>query len=205
MKKHLILLVVFISFFSCRTVKKEWVKETFAEKSELTQFAQETQKTQETLKIELNEKVSQIETLVSKNETSSTSEVTNENTSVSGTIEAEEGKEKSVTIGDTTIKSNGANISFSTSSSTSVTKQFESKLQEITQQLEYERSLTQSLQSEVNTLKSEFANFRSAYESETTIKSKEVTKRNLTLGTWIIIAIIVIVLGLVYRFRKRIF
>lgn len=200
-----LLLISFILLTSCRTVKKEWVKETFAEKSELTQFAQETQKTQETLKTEISEKVSQIETLVSKNETSSTSEVTNENTTVSGTIEAEEGKEKSITIGNTTIKSNGANVSFSTSSNKTATKQFERQLQEITLQLEYERTLNKSLQSEVNSLKSENVFIKSEIEKLKTSQSKQTTKRNFTLTTWLIILGVLVGSYFVYRFRKRIF
>lgn len=203
MKKYIIISLVFISLSSCRTVKKEWVKENFTEKATTQQIrvAQDSVFRSEIQKIETS--VSQLETSVSKIETSKTSESETENTNVSGTIEAEDGKEKSVTIGNTTIKSNGANVSFSTSNTKTLTKEFERQLQEITQQLEFERTFNQTLQTEINSLKSEFANFTSTYESEKTTKTKEVTKRNFTLTTWLIIIGVLVLLYFIYRFRKK--
>ena len=203
MKKHLILSLVFISLFSCRTVKKEWVKENFTEKATTQEIrlVQDSVFKSEISRIETH--ISKIETSVSKNETTLESSSENSTTTVSGTIEAEDGKEKSVTAGDLTITTNGANVSFQTTSSKSLSKEFESKYQELTTLLQEEMQFTQLLQSELNSVKKENTFVKSEIERLETLFSKQTTKRNFTFGTWLIIAVIIIALFGLYRFRKK--
>lgn len=203
--KHIsIILILFCTLFSCRTVKKEWVQEHFAEKSELSQLAQKTQETQKTLKSEISEALILEFSQKLKQETSSSTSQENESTSVSGTIVAEEGKEKSATIGNTTIVSNGANISFQTTNSSSITKAFESKYQELESKYQEAQQTISTLQSQYNSLKSEFANFRSTYESEKNSSSRTVTKSGWSFKTWLILIAIILVIAAVLYFKKKI-
>lgn len=192
--KYLILCLVFISFCSCRVAKKSWVKETYAEKTEVTSLKESFANSKETLKTEISETLSLEFSEKLKQGTTKESE----STTVTGTIEAEDGKEKSVTIGGTTITSNGANISFETNSSKEIATQYK----ELSSQLATERNLTQELQTELISLKSEFADFRSTYESDKTTKTKDVTKRGGTFGVWIFGIIALVVIFLLWYFRK---
>lgn len=203
MKKYIILLLVFISFFSCRTVKKEWVKENFTEKATTNEIrvVQDSTFKSEILKLETS--ISKIEISVSKNETISETTTENETTNVSGSITAEDGKEKSVTIGGTTIKSNGANVTFETSSSKAFTKQFESQLQELETKFEQTSKELSDTKMTLSVLKSEFANFVSTYESEKTAKSKEVEKSGFGFGVWLIIIIAIILLLAFLYFKSK--
>lgn len=204
MKKLIAISTLFILFTSCRSVKKEWVKENFTEKSEISQLKanysnlKNTLKTEinETLILEINEKLKQEKVYESSSK--------NETTTVSGSISAEDGKEKSVTIGSTTIKSNGANVTFKTSSTKEFTKQFESHLQELEIRLQESLLEISILRSENNSIKSEFANFKSTYDREKTSESKTVKKSGLSFGTWLILIIIIIVIVLIWYFRKSI-
>jgi len=202
--KKAIYIVIVISLFSCRVAKKEWVQDNFTEKATINKslIVQDSVFKSEILKIETS--VSELETSVSNIETSSASEASNESTTVSGSIKAEDGKEKSVTIGNTTIKSNGANVSFETTSSKSLTKEFETKYQELNKILQSEKEFNQSLESELTSLKSEFSNFKSTYESEKTSKTKTVTKRGSTFSVWLMIILVLIGTAIFWWFRKRI-
>ncbi|MGB0896870.1 MAG: hypothetical protein ACPGRW_06080 [Flavobacteriaceae bacterium] len=193
MKKYILILLV---LSSCRTAKKEWVKENFSEKATVKKYftAQDS-----TFKSELNE-INETLTATFNERFNSTTTTKNESTTVSGTITAEDGKEKTATIGNTTITSNGANISFTTSSS----KTMESKYVKLVQELQSEKQFSQKIQSELISLKSEFANFVSTYESEKTTKSKTVKKTGVQFGVWIIIAIVLILIVVIWYFRKSI-
>lgn len=204
MKNRFCILVLCLLLFNCRTVKKEWVKENFTEKSTTTQLksSQDSTLRSEISKIETS--VSKIETSVSKIENSATSSAENETTDVSGNIVAEDGKTKSVTIGGTTIKSNGANISFKTSSSKATSKQIETFYENSERKFELQEQTISELRTELNSLKSEFNVLESAYESQKQTRSKNVKKTGLSFGMWAMIIIILIVLVLLWYFRHSI-
>ncbi len=204
MKKYIILLVVFISLLGCRVAKKEWVKENYTEKSTTREIrvVQDSVIKSELFKIKTS--VSKLETSVSKSTTTNGSTSENESTTVSGTITAEDGKEKSVTIGGTIIKSDGANVTFETTSSKAISKEFQENLQEISKELQEKSVQLQEVQTELISLKSEFSNFKLTYESEKTIKTNTVKKTGFQFGVWIIAGIVVIVILAVWYFRKSI-
>lgn len=202
MKKLIIILLILCS--SCRVAKKDWLKETFAEKATVKKSltVRDSMFRSEISKIETS--VSKIENSISKIETSSGSTSENESTTVSGSITAEDGKEKTATVGNTTITSNGANISFTTTTSKEISKAFEIKYQEQQTQLQLQKQTISSLRSQLTSLKTEFANFVSTYESEKNNKTKTVKKTGFQAGVWIIVAVVVIVLIVLWYFRKSI-
>ena len=204
MKKFIILFLCLLTFNSCRVVKKEWVKENFTEKSTTQKInvIQDSIFSSEISKLETS--VSKLETSVSNTETTSTSSSENESTTISGSIIAEDGKEKSVTVGGTTIKSNGANVTFETTSTKAINKAFERQFEELSTKLQEERKTNETLKTEMSSLKSEFANFVSTYESEKTTQSKTVKKSGLGFGFWLTLILIAIVISIVWYFRKSI-
>lgn len=191
-------------FCSCRVAKKDWVKENYSERSEIEQLIQASEQTTKTEISKLETSVSKIETSISNSETSSTSETESQTTTVTGTITAEEGKEKSVTIGGTTIKSHGANVTFETTSSKAISKEFQESFQQISKELQEKSVKLQEVQTELISLKSEFASFVSTYQSEKNAKTKEVKKTGFQFGVWILIAVVLIVLVFIWYFRKSI-
>lgn len=206
MKKYIIILLMFLLAFlcSCRVAKKEWVKENFTEKATTQgiRVVQDSTFKSEISKIETS--IHKVETSIHKIETFKTTENQTENTTVSGSITAEEGKEKSVTIGGTTIKSLGASVTFETTSSKAISKEFQESFQQISKELQEKSVKLQEVQIELNSLKSEFSNFVSTYQSEKNTKTKEVKNTGFPFGVWILIAIVLIVLAVVWYLRKSI-
>lgn len=207
MKKYIIILLMFSLAFlcsSCRVAKKEWVKENFTEKATTQEIrvVQDSTFKSEISKIETS--IHKIETFVSKIETFKTSENETESTTVSGSITAEDGKEKSVSIGGTTIKSHGANVTFETTTSKAISKEFQESFQQISKELQEKSVKLQEVQTELNSLKSEFSNFVSTYQSEKNAKTKEVKKTGFQFGVWIIVAIAIIITIFIWYFRKSI-
>lgn len=204
MKKHLIISLVLISLFSCRVAKKAWVKETYAEKSIVAKNAITHDSIIKTEIRKIGTSVSKLGTYISNIETSRSLETESENTTVSGTIEAEDGKEKFVTFGNTKITSNGANVSFETTNARYISKEFQAKFQEISSELQLEKSKTESLQIAINSLKSEFSTFKSNIKSKTNTKIKTVKKTGFQFGVWLIAIIAIMIIILVRYFRKSI-
>lgn len=204
MKKLILFSAIILLFTSCRSVKKEWVKENFSEKATVNRSlsVQDSTLKSEISKIETS--ISKIETSISNTETTKESTSENETTSVSGSITAEEGKEKSVTIGGTTIKSNGANVTFETSSSKTMSREFESKFEQLTLQLEEQSETIQSLNSKLFNQQSEIESLESKYSSLKTSKSRVVKRSGLSFTTWLIIVLALAVVGAIWYFRKSI-
>ena len=204
MKKLLILSLLFISFTSCRVAKKEWVKENFTEKStvkeSLTVQSDSINKRLEQLSESFNSKLKSI----SESKSSSSSESESESTNVTGTITAEDGKEKSVTINGTTIKSNGANISFETNSNKAISKEFKENFDQLTAELQTESSKRFQLEVEVRSLYSRLSELESNKEASKTTKSKEVTKRGFSFGVWLFFLLFGIAICTIWYFRKSI-
>ena len=192
-------LIILFSLFSCRSVKKEWIKENFTEKSEIQEIKESLTSSNELIKedvlksllFDFNKNLSES---VSKQ-----SESESETTKATIDIEAEFGKIKEAMVGNTKISSNGAKISVETTSNKSFAKDYESykkETQETIEMLLNENVLlekkTDKYSIENNSLKTELKQIKET-------QSKLVTKKQLGLGF-----VLLIVIGLVlYLIIKR--
>jgi len=206
MKKLLFIIAVWILLFatSCRSVKKQWVKENFTEKVEL-QEAKETQS--QTLKNEVEKienKITNLKKSLSETQTTKETSEENENTTIEGTLTAEDGKEKSIQIGNTTIKSNGANVTFKTNSSKSTSKEFTSQIERLESQIISIESNYRNLQSDVNTLTKENTDLKRQIEQVKTTKQKDVNKSGFSFGFYLWLVIILALVAVVWYFRVTI-
>lgn len=201
MKKFILITLVSLTLFNCRVAKKSWVKENFTENEQLTSALQvqndSVAKQIKQVSELFNSKLQEINTSAS----TSTTETATESTTVTGTIEAETGTEKSVTVGGTTITSNGASISFVTNNTRNLTHQFEESISTITKQLTTERQYREMLQTEINGLKIQNQNIKKELEAIKNTKSKDVTKKGFTFGFtfWIVIAVIAVLVVLYFK------
>ncbi|HPE84538.1 MAG TPA: hypothetical protein PLV43_12555, partial [Aequorivita sp.] len=91
-----------------------------------------------------------------------------------------------------------------TNSSKEVSREFQEKFQEISIQLNSEKQLRETLQSELNSLKKEFSDFRSSHETEKSTKTVTVKKKGFTAPAWIIIALVLLAIGFIWYFKKGI-
>lgn len=202
MKKLLIISTLFILLISCRTAKKEWVKENYAEKSELTQLEQNISNLSNSLKNEISETLILDFTEKLKQATESSSENENETTIVSGSVEAEEGKEKTATIGDTKISTNGFNISFEIEKNREIKKEFESYRadNEIFKRETLDR--IESLVSDIKEKNLKITQLENDIKTIAESRSKEVKKSGF--GTWIyLIGFLVVILAIGYFYVKN--
>lgn len=204
MKKQHVIIVFILLLKGCRSVKKEWVKENFSliSDTEKNNQVQDSVFSSKISKIETN--ISKIETSVSKSQTSSEATKENETTKVVGSITAEDGKTKSVTIGGTTIKSDGANVTFETSSSKEFTQLFESKFEELQHQLLQEQTTNKFLREEFNQLRRDSEKIKTDLLQLKESKLKEVTKKGGSFGLWLFFIILALVIALFWYFRKSI-
>lgn len=199
MKKLLIISILFISLFGCRIVKKEYLEENYVEKTELKQLEQDIIYSNERLKTEISTSIALDYNEKIKQATEKTSSNESETTTVSGSIEAEEGKEKSVTVGNTTIKSNGANVSFETTNTKALSKEFESKYNELDQKYSLLEQSKKLLEIRLDSINTKLTDFEKNYNSEKTTKSKLVTKKQLAFG----FVLLLIFIGAYLLLRKK--
>jgi hypothetical protein len=204
MKKLIVLSLLLLTLTGCRVAKKSWVKENFTQTEQLTSALQ-TQTDSVTKQIkQITELFESKLAEVSSSSSTNTTQTETENTTVTGTIEAETGTEKSVTVGGTTITSNGATVSFVTNNTRNLSKQFEESFTSITKQLTTERQYREDLQTEIKSLKLENLNIKRDLERIKDERTKDVTKKGFTFGFWIWIVIaVLVVLGFFY-FKKQI-
>jgi predicted nucleic acid-binding Zn-ribbon protein len=204
MKRLIILLLAVLTLTGCRVAKKSWVKENFTQNEQLTSTLKtQTDSVTKQIKQVTKQFESRLQELAS-NSSSNTTQTETENTTVTGTIEAETGTEKSVTIGGTTITSNGASISFVTNNTRSLSKQFEESITTITKQLTTERQYREDLQQEVTSLKIQNLNMQREITELKTERSKYVTKKGFTFGFWFWIIIAGLVVLAFFYFKKQI-
>ena len=204
--KAIIILLIFWTLFvqSCRTAKKEWVNETFAQKNEV-QALQETFETSiETVKSETSETISEIRKEVSNSRSINETTSESENTTVTVDITAEDGKEKSATVGGTTITSNGANVKVTTSTSKEASKESEERFQAFESQLASERQEKEELQQYVYSLEQRILDIEQTMQSTKSWYKKTVKILGATLPVWILLIIILAVVGIVWYFKKSI-
>lgn len=201
MKAFLVFVITMLLLSGCVTKKK--LKESQELQSTYILDQTEVKFTNSVQKLESNvtEKLNKVfdEKLKEVKESTTTNE--NESTTISGSITAEDGKEKTATIGNTTIKSNGANVTFKTTSTKYINKQLESINKELTQTItEYKESL-KTIKNEFNekieTQNKVIAELKAELEKVT----KETDKKGLSFGSRLTMAIIIIlaILFLIYR------
>lgn len=205
MKKILIVSVLLI-FCSCRTAKKEWVKENYSSKEELvtlgnkisTVTSNQISSMQKTLLNEINEKRFFLNENFDKKE--------NENTTVTGTIKAEEGIEKTAQVGNTLIKSNGSEIQFKIQIEKELSetiKSYEESLESYKSESEKQISILQSSLAEERNARIEL---QREFESYKESKSREVTKKGFTLSATVIfigIGLFLLIIVAVYYYVKN--
>jgi flagellar hook-basal body complex protein FliE len=195
MKKLLIIFLLFIAFCGCRTAKKTWVEDNFTSKETFKSIEENLTYSNETVKEEIRgslyEEFSQLlkETFKSENETTSTT----------GSIEGVEGVEKSVTIGNTIIKSNGANVSFQTNN----TKLVESLLKDFNEVTKKQEQIYKELFEENLMLEKRYLESEKRIETLEKTISKTVTKKQLGFG--ILLLLIVAFLGYLANKRFKVF
>lgn len=204
MKKTILIVLLFASLLSCRTAKKEWVKENFASNSELLRvkdsFSEEISNQEDSLIETMNSKYNEI--LEQKSSHESDSET--EDSTITGTIIAEEGKEKSVSYGGTTINSNGATIQFTTKISKAISKEYSSKFQELNSQLDQERQSIRVLETELTFLKKELETLQTQQINNREAKTRDVKSNGFQVGTWIWLLVVVVVIVLINIFKNQI-
>jgi len=172
---------IILLFFSCRTVKKDWVEKNFVANETLKTIEENltysNESIKEEIKVSLYDEFSQMlkETFKAENETTTTT----------GTIEGVDGVEKSVTIGNTTIKSNGANVSFQTNN----TKLVESLLKDFNEVTKTQEQIYKELFEENLLLEKRYLESEKRIETLEKTISKTVTKKQLGFG---ILAILIV-------------
>lgn len=195
--------VLFFLITGCRTVKKEWVKENFAEKSELqttqniwTEFVQNSETNiTESLKSFFDERIKSVKENTTSNE--------NENTDISVNIKAEDGKEKSATVGNTTITSNGADITVKTSSTKVLSSQLETINKELTQTITKLETSLKTLENKFNEKIDAQNSVIEKLKSELNVKSKETKKTGMSF--WFTFSLIILgILVLLWFFGDKI-
>lgn len=194
-KLSIILLSFFLlSFTSCVTKKKlkESQELTTTHILDVTDIRLANLKN--TLKGEISESVSQEVTEKFKEQKETISNDENESVEVIGTLPAGE-KETSVTVGNTTIKNNGGNVSFDIKSSKQLSSQLETINKELAQSLNEERNARVSLENELNEFKTAQLKINEDLKSKLNVKAKETTKKGLSF--WLVIIAIVLSLGFV--------
>lgn len=202
MKKVFIILSSLV-FLGCKTAKVNWVKENFEEKAVVSQKI-EAQKDSLLSEIStIRDSLSVFQSQFLQQQTTSVSSSLDESTTISGSIIAEDGKEKSVTAGGIVIKSNGANVSFETTMTRRETIELQHKVESLTVQLN--EAISKIEQNQLKTISNEkqLADFRSTYESDTRTKEKEVKKTGFQAGVWIIGALALIVIIALWYLNKK--
>src|SRR5690606_41104956 len=130
---------------------------------------------------EISESVSQEVTEKLKEQKETISNDENESVEVTGTLPAGE-KETSVTVGNTTIKNNGGNVSFDIKSSKQLSSQLETNNKELTQSLNEERNARISLENELKEFKTAQLKVNEELKAEKKNQSKETNKKGLSFG-----------------------
>ncbi|PSG90870.1 hypothetical protein [Aurantibacter aestuarii] len=177
---------------SCKTVKKDWLQENY--------YTKETVNTNETKQNEafLNE-LTKIENSIKKYEASTNQQATTtektdetENTTIDGSITAEFGKEKFVQVGNTLIKTNGANVNFQTSNVKTYSKELETKISFFESQLEITRKQTEAIEVKLKALETQNKQFKTVLEQQKNSKSKTTKKSGSPFLTKTLIILIVV-------------
>lgn len=205
MKTIIKISLLFFILTSCVSKKKLKESQDLQSTYILDQTEKKWTNSVQNIKSELSESIlSQFnETIKSFKESSSSNE--NETTDVTVNITAEDGKEKSATVGNTTVTSNGADVIVKTSSTKAINKQIETLNSEWSQKYNLlEKSLI-NVTNELNEFKNYQLNINEDLKSKLNVKTEETDKKGLSF--WVImIALILAVLFVAYKiYSKRLF
>lgn len=182
-------IILMLIVFSCRTAKKSWVEENFTSQEDFNKVQETTENyinsENKKLSQSFTAKYSEFLEKFSNKETT----IENENTSIKIDIEAEEGKEKSATVGNTKVTSNGAKISVETLYNKAFSKDFENYKNESkkTDEQLFEENLL--LENRIEKFYKENITLREEIKQIKESQSRTVTKKQLGLGIVILVVI----------------
>lgn len=192
-----------LSVFSCKTVNKTKTYEDFVSKQDLSQLDQKWSTYLQTFKKDVKETslATVKDYLKVQKESSSTNE--NENSVISGKATAEEGKEKTFTAGNTTIKTNGFEIAFEINTLKQLKQSYESRIEQQDKSISNLQTALETSETirteEVNALTKRVE----VLESEKSTQTKTVSKRTIAF-CFIVVCAVSFVLFLLYKFGGRI-
>lgn len=197
----IILLSLFLLAFTSCVTKKKLQESQQAESTRVLDIVDiRTNKAIETLKSDVLETLSKKEKETTKEEKKTNTAHENESINVIGTLEPKE-KETSVSVGGTTIKNNGGNVSFEITSTKEYKAERESLIKEFGKVIEEERNARISseinLQQQIDYLVKE----NEVLKHEKEQRSKEVNKKGLSF--WVLITIGVFVFISLLRLVKK--
>lgn len=202
MKTIIKISLLFFILTSCVSKKKLKESQDLQSTYILDQTEKKWTNSVQNIKSELSESIlSQFnETIKSFKESSSSNE--NETTDVTVNITAEDGKEKSATVGNTTVTSNGADVTVKTSSTKAINKQIETLNSEWSQKYNLlEKSLI-NVTNELNEFKNYQLNINEDLKSKLNVKTEETDKKGLSF--WVImIALILAVFFVAYKIYSK--
>lgn len=196
----ILLSLLFLSFTSCVTKKKLKESQELTTTHILDVTDIRIGNLKNTLKGEISESVSQEVTKKFKEQKETISNDENESVEVIGTLPAGEG-ETSVTVGNTTIKNNGGNVSFDIKSSKQLSSQLETINKELVQRYNLVESTLISVVNEFNEFKTAQLKINEDLKSELDIKTKETDKKGLSFWL-VIIAIVSAILFIAIKYFK---
>lgn len=200
MKKAILISLILITLTGCRTVKKDWVKDNYVEKSEIDQLKQSIERFKQTVNTSIDERIDSKYTSILNEMREAVKVDENETTTIIGSIEAEEGKEKSATIGNTIIKSNGSNITFESTLNKAFNKELETINSKMEQTIEEHKKSLKAFEIDFEAYKLETQKKIAELQSQLYQKDKTTNKKGFTFTFIIILGIAI----LIYVFRKRI-
>lgn len=196
-----ILLSLFLLSFSSCVTKKKLIESQQAESTRVLDIVDvRTNKAIETLKSDVLETLNKKEQKTAKEEKKTNTAHENESINVIGTLEPKE-KETSVSVGGTTIKNNGGNVSFEITSIKEYKAEIESLSKEFIKVIDEERNARISseinLQQQIDYLVKE----NEVLKHENEIRTEEVNKKGLPIWIWITLGLVC--LFFVLRFIKK--
>lgn len=181
MKSILPFILIFM-LVSCKVVSKKHLKENYQTKIEAsaqkTELSLETKNSIDSLSVSIDKKINSVSEKIVSSE--------KENTIVSGTIEPEIGKKKSVSFGGNKIVSDGAKVKFLISSSKEKDVQVEKLKQHFSERLDYYEKEFSCLKSDYVLLSEQFLELEKRLERQ----EKDKTKKTVNFPWWILIVII---------------
>lgn len=198
MRKTVILLILSLSLFSCRTVKKQF-EELKAETDYKTDsIAKELSIFKKTAKQEVFRDVfTEVgKTLKSQNE--KINESNSKITTIRGEIKAEEGKIKQAEANGLKIRSNGANITFESVINNKESKEIQANITNVQERVKAQEIIISSLQSQIEKYDQKIAKINTEIQTLRDMKSKSVTKKNIPFFAWVVLGVLLI-LGIFYK------
>ncbi len=206
MKKLLTTLLILSVFSGCKTVKKDWLKENYVEKTQFNVLEQQvissTENSSETKDYITLEKFNEFKNSLSQK----SSETSSEESTTKISIEAEDGVEKSAVIGNTKVVSNGASISVEVKNFKEASRSIEILQSELEQYKTETSQLITAFRKEINASAVKITELENELQSQKNVFTKTSKKKGFTFGTTVLIlGILLIIIGLavLYFYTKN--